>query len=323
MSNASAMIGGAAGASASASAAASSGVPLTAEYPVDVLSGQRNPRGIPQMLFFDEDLAAFFTARRAPVRRRGAPDRTHARDRARSSSSRRRSPRRHSLARLCAPLSPRAVAASPSQIDGVLQSLQTMHGKFKLMESALIEQRKRCKANVPDLENSLGVVRMLQRKREELGAPGGGGGGGGAGGEAASFSTYFNLSEQVFAEARVAPAGKCAVWLGANVMIEYDYAEAEAMLATNLEGARRKTVETEEDLLYLKDQLTTTEVNMSRTYNFEVAQRRAAKLAAGGASGGAGGGGAGGASGGGGGSPGKSGVSARITLGGKEVRLPL
>ncbi len=202
-----------------------------------------------------------------------------------------------------------------------------MHGKFKLMESALLEQRKRCKANVPDLESSLAVVRMLQRKREELGAPGGGGAPGAA--EAASFSTYFNLSEQVFAEARVTPAGKCAVWLGANVMIEYDYAEAEAMLATNLEGARRKTVETEEDLLYLKDQLTTTEVNMSRTYNFEVAQRRAAKLAA--AAGGGGGGGGGGAAagggsgggGGGGGSPGKSGVSARITLGGKEVRLPL
>lgn len=71
MSNASAMTGSAAG------AATASGVPLTAEYPVDVLSGQRNPRGIPQMLFFDEDLAAFFTARRAPVR--AVPGHSHAR----------------------------------------------------------------------------------------------------------------------------------------------------------------------------------------------------------------------------------------------------
>ena len=217
------------------------------------------------------------------------------------------------------------------QIDGVLQSLQTMHGKFKLMESALLEQRKRCRANAPDLENSLAVVRMLQRKREELGAPGGGAGagsnaaaGGAAGGaaaadEAATFATYFNLSEQVFAEARVAPTGRCAVWLGANVMLEYSYEEAEAMLSANLEAARRKTVETEEDILYLKDQLTTTEVNMSRSYNFEVAQRRAAKAAQAAGGGPAGGGG----SGSGGGSPGKSGVQARITLGGKEVRLPI
>ena len=207
-----------------------------------------------------------------------------------------------------------------------------MHGKFKLMESALLEQRKRCRATVPDLENSLAVVRMLQRKREELGAPGGGGsnaaaaGGAGAGvaaaDDAATFSTFFNLSEQVFAEARVAPAGTCAVWLGANVMLEYSYAEAEAMLSTNLEAARRKTVETEEDILYLKDQLTTTEVNMSRSYNFEVATRRAAKLAAGGGAA-SGVGGAAAPGGGAGGSPGKSGVSARITLGGKEVRLPL
>ena len=215
-----------------------------------------------------------------------------------------------------------------------------MHGKFKLMESALLEQRKRCRATVPDLESSLAVVRMLQRKREELGAPGGGGSGGGGGSNAAAaagggaaeepaktFATYFNLSEQVFAEASVAPTGRCAVWLGANVMLEYSYEEAEAMLAANLEAARRKTVETEEDVLYLKDNLTTTEVNMSRTYNFEVAQRRAAKAAAlaaaGGSAGGAGGGGGGGGGAAGGGSPGKSGVSARITLGGKEVRLPL
>ena len=49
MSNASAITG-----SASVAGGTASGVPLSNEYPVDVLSGQRNPRGIPQMLFFDE-----------------------------------------------------------------------------------------------------------------------------------------------------------------------------------------------------------------------------------------------------------------------------
>jgi hypothetical protein len=76
MSNAAAGGGGA----GSAVVGTASGMPLSAEYPVDVLSGQRNPRGIPQMLFFDEDLAAFFTSRRAPVR---APARACARARPR------------------------------------------------------------------------------------------------------------------------------------------------------------------------------------------------------------------------------------------------
>ena len=43
-------------------------------------------------------------------------------------------------------------------VDAILQSLQTMHSKFKLMEGALIETRKRCKAQVPELESSLSVI---------------------------------------------------------------------------------------------------------------------------------------------------------------------
>jgi len=85
MSNAAAG-GGAAG---SAVVGTTSGMPLSAEYPVDVLSGQRNPRGIPQMLFFDEDLAAFFASRRAPVRTRaGANTRAQMHTRARVHAAR-------------------------------------------------------------------------------------------------------------------------------------------------------------------------------------------------------------------------------------------
>ena len=174
----------------------------TADMPVDILSGARNPRGIPQMSFF-EDIATFLASKRAAV-------------------------------------------------DGALQSLQTMHSKFKLMEGALLEQRKRCRAQVPDLEASLAALLMLAQQRDRLAADG----------DPETFTTFFNLSEQVFAQASVAPAGHCAVWLGANVMLEYSYAEAEEMLAANLAAARRKAVETEEDLFFLKDQLTTTEVNM-------------------------------------------------------------
>jgi hypothetical protein len=85
-----------------------SGTTLTPDYPVDVLSGVRNPRGIPTMTFF-EDPATVLSSKGAPV-------------------------------------------------DAILQSLQTMHSKFKLMEGALIETRKRCKAQVPELESSLSVI---------------------------------------------------------------------------------------------------------------------------------------------------------------------
>jgi len=98
--------------------------------------------------------------------------------------------------------------------------------------------------------------------------------------EGATFDTYFNLSDQVYAQARVNPSGKCCIWLGANIMIEYTYEEAEKMLSANLETVKNKFQDADEDLSHVKDQLTTTEVNMSRTYNFEVQQRRISKQSA-------------------------------------------
>ena len=50
-------------------------------------------------------------------------------------------------------------------------------------------------------------------------------------------------------------------------MVEYTYVEALKLLAKNLANAEAKIAETEKDLDFLKDQLTTTEVNLARIYN--------------------------------------------------------
>ncbi len=63
----------------------------------------------------------------------------------------------------------------------------------------------------------------------------------------------------------------------ANVMLEYTYEEAAALLAENLKAAHAKKQEVEEDMDFLKDQITCTEVNVARAYNFDVVQRREAK----------------------------------------------
>lgn len=127
--------------------------------------------------------------------------------------------------------------------------------------------------------------------------------------EGATFDTYFNLSDQVYAQARVNPSGKCCIWLGANIMIEYTYEEAEKMLSANLETVKNKFQDADEDLSHVKDQLTTTEVNMSRTYNFEVQQRRISKQSASINSDDSNG------------EKKKGGVEARVTLGGKSFSV--
>ncbi|OCT65852.1 prefoldin subunit 3 isoform X2 [Xenopus laevis] len=59
----------------------------------------------------------------------------------------------------------------------------------------------------------------------------------------------------------------------ANVMLEYDINEAQALLEKNLSTASRNLGSTEEDLDFLRDQFTTSEVNMARVYNWDVKRR--------------------------------------------------
>ena len=57
------------------------------------------------------------------------------------------------------------------------------------------------------------------------------------------------------------------MWLGANVMVGYNFVDALQLCGKNLANAQQKYSETEDDLGYLKEQTTTTEVNVARVYN--------------------------------------------------------
>lgn len=111
---------------------------------------------------------------------------------------------------------------------------------------------------LPEIERSLEMLEMLKAKRdaEEI------------------LETHFSLADNVYASARVEPEDKVCLWLGANVMMEYSYEEAETLLRENLEAANRKLEDYEEDLNFLREQSIVTQVNISRTFNYEVQKRR-------------------------------------------------
>ena len=50
-------------------------------------------------------------------------------------------------------------------------------------------------------------------------------------------------------------------------MVVYSHDDALKLLARNLQSAEEKLIETDSDIDFLKDQITTTEVNMARVYN--------------------------------------------------------
>ena len=83
-----------------------------------------------------------------------------------------------------------------------------------------------------------------------------------------TVETNFLVSDNIWAKAKIPnDTGKVGLWLGANVMVEYTYDDAVKLLCKNLAQAEEKLAETDGDIDYLKDQITTSEVNIARVYN--------------------------------------------------------
>ncbi|KAF9622842.1 hypothetical protein IFM89_034274 [Coptis chinensis] len=92
--------------------------------------------------------------------------------------------------------------------------------------------------------------------------------------------TDFEVSEGIYSRARIDDNGSVCLWLGANVMLEYTYEEANSLLQKNLENARASLEVLVDDLQFLRDQTTITQVTIARVYNWDVHQRRSKQVAA-------------------------------------------
>lgn len=99
------------------------------------------------------------------------------------------------------------------------------------------------------------------------------------------IETTYELNDTLYARAKLDPVDKVHLWLGvregceerlrqANVMLSYDIDEAIEMLRDKLEVAKKNMDAANEDLGFLRDQITTMEVNTARVHNWDVKRRR-------------------------------------------------
>ncbi|CAM5140709.1 unnamed protein product [Eretmochelys imbricata] len=130
--------------------------------------------------------------------------------------------------------------------DVVLKKLDEQYQKYKFMELNLAQKKRRLKSQIPEIKQTLDILKYMQKKKESTNP----------------METRFLLADNLYCKASVPPTDKVCLWLGANVMLEYDIDEAQALLEKNLSTATRNLESLEEDLDFLRDQFTTTEVNI-------------------------------------------------------------
>ena len=153
-------------------------------------------------------------------------------------------------------------SAEAKTVEGVLQLFQSNHEQYKAAEKHLLRNKQRVKEKMPDITQSLEAVRFLQAASED--------------GDAVSLTVP--LADHLYANARIPPSGAVGLWLGANVMVEYTYEEAIALLTENLDKSHESLANIQRDLDFVKDNIITTEVNIARIYNYDVSKRREERI---------------------------------------------
>ena len=121
-----------------------------------------------------------------------------------------------------------------------------------MMEISLNNKRLRTQSKLEDLNKSIAAIGGLKKNPES--------------------TFHFELNDTLYAKAHL-PAKNLEtvhLWLGANVMLSYPVEEALELLETKRGEAKTIFDQCEADLLFLRDQITTMEVNTARVYNLLV-----------------------------------------------------
>ncbi|XP_044717232.1 prefoldin subunit domain-containing protein [Hirsutella rhossiliensis] len=148
--------------------------------------------------------------------------------------------------------------AARQDVEPTLRSFQEMISKYQFMEMNLQRRMAGLKEKIPDIQKTLDTVQFLKSRKDETDP----------------IQTTFELNETLYAQANVPPTDEVYIWLGANVMLSYPIEEAETLLRSKLATAKASLTNCEEDLDFLREQITTMEVATARVYNWEVVQKR-------------------------------------------------
>eukprot|EP00523_Entomoneis_sp_CCMP467_P005437 CAMPEP_0168741802 /NCGR_PEP_ID=MMETSP0724-20121128/12709_1 /TAXON_ID=265536 /ORGANISM="Amphiprora sp., Strain CCMP467" /LENGTH=213 /DNA_ID=CAMNT_0008789333 /DNA_START=79 /DNA_END=723 /DNA_ORIENTATION=+ len=152
--------------------------------------------------------------------------------------------------------------ASPELLIGAYSDLMN---KYRTYEAQLNQRQLRLQEKVPELEKSLSLLRTLMEKQQNPDSEPG--------------VARYSLADNIFAQAELDYPGNQTVnlWLGANVMLEFTYQEALDFLSQNQNRAKTELDETKIDLAFVRDQIVTSEVTMSRIFNWDVRRKRNSK----------------------------------------------
>lgn len=159
-----------------------------------------------------------------------------------------------------------------NEFQPVMSQFQQRLQQYKYMELSKQQQLADVNLKIPDIEKNLEVINYIKackaiEDEDEEDAD-----------EELTFS--YELNDTLYSKATVDVKKMESVylWLGAEVMLEYPLDEAVELLSERLSKNQEQKAVVEEDLEFLRENITTMEVNTARLYNWDVERRKKEQL---------------------------------------------
>lgn len=155
----------------------------------------------------------------------------------------------------------------PNDFELVFSKFQERLSMYKYMQESKASTVKQLRVRVPDIEHTLQVCETLQQQDDDDD-------------DDNQMEVNYQLNDTLYTKAVVDTEDKkVGLWLGADVMLEYPVEEAIDLLKERHKTAQKSLETALEDVEFLRENITTMEVNCARLYNWDVERRRALREA--------------------------------------------
>ena len=142
------------------------------------------------------------------------------------------------------------VAPNVEDAEKLYREKTELMQKYRVLETHFLEKQQQLKKSRPGVVENLQAVCKLEKLSEK-----------------GDSKTHFELSESLYASATINSESTVCLWLGANIMVEYPFSEAKELLKENLQNLDNQISEMGKNLEFIRDQIITSEVTLSRIVN--------------------------------------------------------
>ncbi|EGV64200.1 hypothetical protein PSN45_003672 [Yamadazyma tenuis] len=163
-----------------------------------------------------------------------------------------------------------------TDFDKVMQAFQDRLQQYKYMEMSKRNQLNDLNVKIPDIEKNLDIINFIKQKKsaeldDEISDEDE---------NSQNIQANYELNDTLYTQAVIETEKLDSVylWLGAEVMLEYPLDEAVELLNERLKNNNEQVAIIKEDLVFLKENITTMEVNTARLYNWDVERRRNSRV---------------------------------------------